>query len=115
MDFEKVFEEDLKTVKHFDSILDSIIEIGEYVKQHYHKDYTLSIFNSIENNTCEVICNPEEIQSIVAKISSLEHSFPEWIGCNSLTKSYVIGMPFTRGRVRTPSVLTCEQGELIKH
>lgn len=88
-------------------------EIEEFLNESAHKDYSLSIFDTLSNCTMEIICPFEEMLSAIVFISSTEHDFPEWIGANDLSESYVVGMKFTRGVFHTPGYYKCENGKLI--
>lgn len=71
--------------------------IDDFVAENYNKNFTLSIYDSKTHDTMEINCNPEEISEILSIISNAEHSIIYWIGINSLSKSYVVGMALTRG------------------
>lgn len=74
----------------------------EFIQENYHKDFTLSFFDSLTGQTFEVTNSVSEIlnevPSILAYISSMEHTFVNWIGINSLSDSYVISIDITKGR-----------------
>ena len=89
-------------------------EIQDFLKQNYHKDYTLSIYNNCEQATVEVICAYEEMLDVIMYVTNMEHDFPAWIGVNELSDSYVVGMDFTRGRLHTPSICEWKEGRLVE-
>lgn len=88
-------------------------EIRFFLKKYYSKGYTLSIFDTINKATIEVVCDFEDMVDVVAYVSEVEHNFPTWIGVNELSESYVVGMAFTRGRLSTPSLLKWKNNELL--
>ncbi len=88
-------------------------EIRKFLKNNYHKEYTLSIYNDLEQATVEVICDYDSMVDVIAYVSNIEHDFPEWIGVNELSDSYVVGRNFTRGSIKTPSVCEWNNGKLI--
>lgn len=79
--------------------------ISEFIKENYKENFTLSIYDEITCKTMEINCKPEEILEIIGTVSNVEHSLIDWIGINSLSKSYVVGMNLTRG-VFTPGIYT---------
>ncbi|MEE0989630.1 MAG: hypothetical protein U0L02_09750 [Kandleria vitulina] len=89
-------------------------EIRNFLNKNYNKEYTLSIYNNLEQATIEVICDFESMVDVIAYVSNVEHDFPEWIGVNELSDSYVVGMNFTRGNLRTPSVCEWNDNKLIE-
>lgn len=89
-------------------------EIQDFLKQNYNKDYTLSIYNSCEQATVEVICAYEEMLDVIMYVTNVEHNFPAWIGVNELTDSYVVGIDFTREHLHTPSVCEWKEGRLVE-
>jgi hypothetical protein len=93
---------------------ESYNEIADFLKENRKEKYSLSIYNSLEQSTIEVICSVDDIVDVVAYISCVEHDFPMWIGVNELTESYVVGMEFTRGVLTTPSICKWKEGKLIK-
>lgn len=93
---------------------DGFKEISDFLKNNYHKDYTLSIFNSLEQATIEVICDFDSMVDVIMYVSNVEHDFPVWIGVNELSDSYVVGMDFTRGHLHTPSVCEWKDGRLVE-
>jgi len=93
---------------------ESLLEIQEFISQNKNPDYSLSIFNILEQSTAEIICSDSEIFDAIIHISSIEHTFPEWIGINHLSDSYIVGMEFARGTIITPSVYEYKNGILTK-
>lgn len=72
----------------------------EFISQHYHEGYTLSIFDTLTGQTIEIECAIESIPEIVSYIYNLEHASPmTFIGINSLSDSYVVGMALTKHRI----------------
>ncbi len=87
-------------------------EINSFLQEQYQEGYTLSIYDTISQSTIEVRCSFEDMLSVVMYVSSLEHDFPAWIGVNELSKSYVVGMSFSRGRLHAPSICEYKKGKL---
>ena len=90
------------------------MEIKDFLEKNYNKDYTLSIYNNLEQATIEVICDFDRMVDVILYVVNVEHDFPAWIGVNELSDSYVVGMDFTRGRLRTPSVCEWKDGRLVE-
>lgn len=88
-------------------------EIKEFLNKNYHEGYTLSIYNKLDQNTVEVICDFKNMLDVISYVSNVEHDFPEWIGVNELSESYVVGIDFTRGHIKTPSVYEWNNETLI--
>lgn len=88
-------------------------EIRNFLKKNYFETYTLSIFDTIKASTIEVVCTFDEIVDVIVYVSHVEHDFPAWIGVNELSNSYVVGLAFTRGRLRTPSVCKWQNNMLL--
>lgn len=89
-------------------------QIKKFLEKNYNKEYTLSIYNTLEQATIEVICDFDNMVDVIAYVSNVEHDFPEWIGVNELSDSYVVGMNFTRGDLKTPSVYEWKDNKLIE-
>ena len=94
--------------------VESTQEISDFLKKNYQKDYTLSIYNILEQSTIEVICDFDSMLDVILYVVGIEHDFPAWIGVNELSDSYVVGLRFTRGRLHTPSICEWKNGELIE-
>lgn len=93
---------------------DGFKEIHEFLKQNYHNDYTLSIYNNCEQATVEVICAYEDMLDVIIYAANMEHDFPAWICVNELSDSYVVGINFTRGHLHTPSICEWKDGRLVE-
>ncbi len=89
-------------------------EISKFLYDNYDKNYTLSIFDMMTNRTVELICDFDDMVSCIMYISNVEHDFPEWIGKNELSYSYVVGMNFVKGSLNTPAVYKYQNGCLTK-
>lgn len=88
--------------------------VDNFIKEHEHPGWSLSIFDLHTKSTIEVECDLLEMPIIVAYIYNLEHAYPmTFIGENPLTESYVIGMRCTRGRIDIPSIWKAESGKLV--
>ena len=71
--------------------------ISKFTKENYHEAYSLSVYDNLTDMTMEIFC---EVSEIVGIIMSAEHTDMSFIGVNSLTKSYVVGVMFTRGNLK---------------
>ena len=89
-------------------------EIRKFLKDNHNKEYTLSIYDNQEQATIEVICDFDSMVNVIAYVSNVEHDFPEWIAVNELSDSYVVGMNFTRGTLKTPSVYEWKDNKLVQ-
>lgn len=83
----------------------SISLVSKFINENYYDHYTLSFFDSLTQQTMEidnyVADIIDDITKIIAIISSAEHTFINFIGVNSWSDSYVIGVDFTRGNYKT--------------
>ncbi|WP_172135868.1 hypothetical protein [Adlercreutzia sp. ZJ473] len=87
--------------------------VKEFIERYSHDDWTLSIYNALDESTAEINCSVEDIPEIVSFVYNLEHAYPmTFIGESPSSKSYVIGMTLTRGRIQTPGVYRAENGKL---
>lgn len=92
--------------------VDSLIE--KFIDTYYHEDYSLSIFDTLEAGTIEIDCDIKEMPKIVDYIYHFEKGTPlTFIGINSLTDSYVVGMSLSMGRIDHGSY-KAEDGKIIK-
>ena len=72
----------------------------KFIRQYKNEGYTLSIYDNITKNTIEIDASIIEIPEIVSNIYRAEHATPmNFIGINSLTDSYVVGMTLTKGHI----------------
>ncbi len=72
----------------------------QFIKENNHNDYSLSIYDELTKNTIEIEANISEIPIIVSYIYQMEHATPlTFIGVNSLSKSYVVGMNLAKGHI----------------
>ncbi len=88
-------------------------EIRKFLERNYHQDYTLSIYDTLGQDAVEVICDYDSMVDVIVYVSNAEHDFPEWIGVNDLSESYVVGMSFTRGNIKTSSVYEWREKSLL--
>lgn len=81
--------------------LGGIVElVDSFINENKHENYTLSIFDTITSKTIEIECPVSEMSKIVDYIYRLEKGTPlTFIGVNSLSDSYVVGMAISRGRI----------------
>ncbi len=72
----------------------------QFIKQHRNEEYTLSIYDDITKNTIEIDASIIKMPEIVSNIYRIEHATPmSFIGVNSLSDSYVVGMTLTKGHI----------------
>ena len=87
--------------------------LDKFIGTHPHEGWSLSVYDTCTENTAEIDCTVEEIPQIVSFVYNLEHAAPmTFIGENSLSESYVVGMRCTRGRLEFPGVYRAEGGKL---
>lgn len=87
----------------------------KFIEEYKQPDYTLSIFDNLTKRTIEIDAPLSEMPKIVAYIYRIEKAAPlTFIGANSATKSYVVGMSLTRGNLKCPGSYKAEDGQL-KH
>ncbi len=88
--------------------------IESFISSHAHDGYTLSIFDNSTGNTIEIDCPQSEMPQIAEYIYQLEKGTPlTFVGVNSMTDSYVVGMSITRGRIEF-GAYKAEEGKLKK-
>ena len=86
----------------------------QFIEENPHKEWLLSIFDSLTQSSIEIDCNINEMPDIVAYIYQLEHASPMYfIGENWISESYVVGMNCTRGRLNIPGIYVAKSGKLI--
>ena len=88
-------------------------QIAKFLENNKHDGYTLSIYNGLEKATTEVVCKFDEMVDVIKFVSMIEHDYPEWIGTNKFSNSYVVGMNFTRGEIPTPSVSVWSKDKFV--
>ena len=91
----------------------SFKEIDSFLKKNKNEKYTLSVFDMLTNTTAEIQCRLDEILNVLCYVTDMEHDYPAWIGTNPLTNSYVVGLNFTRGRIRTGANYEWKNNKLI--
>lgn len=88
--------------------------IKDFIKQYPHPDYSLSIYDNKTAKTIEIACGIDEIPQIAEYIYHLEKGTPlTFIGTNSISGSYVIGMSISKGRIEFGCYFA-DEGELKK-
>lgn len=88
--------------------------IKRFTTQYPHQDFSLSIFDNETANTIEIICGIDEMPQIAEYIYHLEKGMPlTFVGVNSVSKSYVVGMSISRGRIEF-GCYKADKGELKK-
>lgn len=93
---------------------DGFKEIQKFLSENNKEGYTLSLYDLITQTTTEIECTFNEILPIIMQATNIEKDFPEWIGINELTKSFVVGLNFTRGRLHTLSNYKYVNGNLVE-
>lgn len=87
--------------------------VKAFIEEYKQPDYTLSIFDNLTKATVEIDAPLSEMPKIVAYIYRIEKATPlTFIGVNSATKSYVVGMSLTRGNLKCPGSYKAEGGQL---
>jgi hypothetical protein len=89
-----------------------LAEIKNFLEDNYDSDYTLSIYDLLSEESVDIECSFDDIFSCIALIVNMEHDFPEWIGKNELAESFVVGMNFTRGTIKTLALYKYSDGKL---
>ena len=92
----------------------SFKEIEMYFNSNKKGNYTLSIYDEMSQSTIEIICSFDQMLSVIMLVTDMEHDFPNWIGMNELTNSYVVGMNFTRENLHTSNVYEYKDGKLVE-
>ena len=88
--------------------------MSEFIKNYFHDNWSLSIFDTNTNQTIEILCETKKMPEIVSYIYHLEQATPlTFIGENFLTESYVVGMNFTRGRIELGETYKDVDGKLV--
>lgn len=87
-------------------------EIQNFLSTNKKEGYTLSLYDMMTQTTADIECTVGEILPIIMQVTNMEKDFPEWIGINELTKSYVVGLNFSRGRLHTLSSYKYIDGKL---
>lgn len=97
--------------KCFDAIHDFFTVSEDFFVE---KQYTLSFYDQLNYGTLEVIADYKDYEKIIKYVSIVEHDFPEWIGANDLSESFVVGINFTRGNLKTNSVYKWKGEGLVR-
>lgn len=92
---------------------ESYKEISEFLTKNEHTNYTLSIYNNLEQATMKVLCDFDDMINVIVHVSNIEHEFPTWIGVNELSDSYVVAIDFTKGVFHTPCICEWKENKLI--
>lgn len=88
--------------------------VSDFIQENFHDDYTLCIYDTIQERSVNIECNVDEIPQIVEYVYHLEQATPlTLIGVNPLTDCYMVYMRLTRGRIEFTTYKT-ENGKLIK-
>ena len=81
--------------------------VNAFISEYPRDDYTLSFYDFLTERAVEAPYDlrVEHFGRLVEVVFHIEKGAPfEWVGLNSLSNSYVVGMPFTRGRTTTESM-----------
>lgn len=85
-----------------------------FVKEYYHTNWSLSVYDINEEQTAEIDCKPSEIKEVMGIVCSYEHiSEMSFIGENPITKSYVVGVACTRGCLKLSKCYRYDNGKLV--
>lgn len=88
--------------------------VKNFIERYLHDGYSLSVYDNMTARTIEIVCDVSEIPQIVEYIYNLEKGAPlTFIGVNSWTESYVVGMSVSQGKIEFGSYKTNE-GKLVK-
>lgn len=91
---------------------EAFTEIKDYIRRNFRPRFTLSLFDTEQEETAEIECDVSDMVDCIYDASRMEGAYPVWIGINEITDSYVVGMPFKNGNIETPSVYEYSDGEL---
>ena len=87
--------------------------VEQFINENYHDDFSLSIYDDGTGKTIEIECRISEMPQLVSRIYHIEHGTPiSFIGVNSLTNCYVVGMTISKGRIPFGNYRV-ENGELM--
>lgn len=94
--------------------VDSLVE--KFIQEHSHENYSLSIYDELTKIPVEINCTINDMPIIVREIYNTEKGTPmTFIGINSLSESYVVGMSLCRGRiVEAGCCYSYKDGKFIK-
>lgn len=88
--------------------------IEAFIREHPHEDYSLSIRDTLDGGNIEIECTLADMPQFVEAVFHAEKGSPlSFVGMNSQSDSYVVGMPFYRGRIE-PGFYTVKDGKLFK-
>lgn len=74
--------------------------MSKFISKNRYQDYSLSIFDILTEKTIEIDCEIDKMPRIVSYIYNLEDAVPlSFIGINSSSKSYVVGMSLANGLI----------------
>lgn len=74
--------------------------IEQFITQYPYQDFSLSIYDNETEHAIGIICDMDEMPQIVEHIYHLEKGTPlTFVGVNSVSKSYVVGMSISQGRI----------------
>lgn len=75
--------------------------INDFIKENQYDEYSLTIIDSLTDKMLKVSADINDYLNIISYIYMIEHATPiKFIAINSLTKSYVVEMSFTKGRLQ---------------
>lgn len=87
--------------------------VKKFLREHPHDGWTLSIFDTLNEENIEIECSVDEMPGIISYVYNVEHACPlTFIGENPVSRSYVVGMPFARGHIKAPGSYRVENGKL---
>lgn len=82
-----------------------------FISEHRKKDAELSFYNTVNEQSIIVNCSLDDMPGAVSAAYHLEKGTPlSFIGWNSITDCYVVGMTMARGRISSGHVYQYENG-----
>ena len=91
---------------------EGLAEIKQILNENRNDSYSLSLYDILTDKVARIECPFEEMLQIICFAIDMEHDYPDWIGIDETSKSYIVGLRFTRGRLETPAVYKTEDGKL---
>lgn len=101
---------DLKETKQIKNLMQKFIDL------YNQPDFNLSIFDTLTNNTIQINVNLQDLPDLVDYIYTSENAGPiSFIGENSLTNSYIVGMELTFSKqIKCPGMYEYKNKKLIE-
>ena len=101
---------DLAQTKQVKNLMQKFIDL------YNQPDFNLSIFDTLTNNTIQINANLQDIPGLVDYIYTSENASPiSFIGENSLTNSYIVGMELAFSKqLKCPGMYEYKNKKLIE-